>query len=423
MSILKKIRTFLQKVVNVLERVKNTLPDPTNPIDEIISKNQNNYFTKYKDALEDLDGRKQFLNPSLTNIVYIYEKPDYSTFRYRGYNVAQQINSNLQSQYAASYFFMNELDTIIDLVPMLSLVVFIRTPYTRKLEEFILMLKKAQIKTYYDVDDIVFDPDRAEELIAIDNYHNNPEHENIIYGYIYRRDRIAQLCDSFLTTNLFLKKMIEKKYNKKCAVLPNFLNNEQLGFAKGLVKKELSTFTIGYFSGSSTHNNDFELIADTLFELMSSHKQIKLMVAGYLHLPERFAKFKFLRRVYQVPFVNFVEQLKLINTCNLNLIPLVESDFTNSKSELKFFEAGLVRTPSVASPTYIYKEVIAHGVNGMLASTQTDWKTCIEELIADKNLYGSISHNAQTYALENYSGQKITEQIRAFLEEALTSAN
>jgi hypothetical protein len=43
---------------------------------------------------------------------------------------------------------------------------------------------------------------------------------------------------------------------------------------------------------------------------------------------------------------------------NLNLVPLQNNMFNNCKSELKFFEAGIVEVPSVALPLLFIKKIL-----------------------------------------------------------------
>ena len=48
-------------------------------------------------------------------------------------------------------------------------------------------------------------------------------------------------------------------------------------------------------------------------------------------------------------------------------MPLQYNAFTNCKSELKYFEAAVVGTQTIASPMFTYARAIRHGENGYLA--------------------------------------------------------
>ena len=81
--------------------------------------------------------------------------------------------------------------------------------------------------------------------------------KNIFYwaGYVWGIRRIAKKVDGFVTTNGFLKRKLEVSFSKKVAVIPNSLNEKQVGISDELIKekKKKAVFSIGYFSGSPTH--------------------------------------------------------------------------------------------------------------------------------------------------------------------------
>lgn len=49
---------------------------------------------------------------------------------------------------------------------------------------------------------------------------------------------------------------------------------------------------IGYFSGSLTHNDDFELVLPALTKVMEKYPQVQLHVVGELDLPETLQQYK-----------------------------------------------------------------------------------------------------------------------------------
>ncbi len=49
---------------------------------------------------------------------------------------------------------------------------------------------------------------------------------------------------------------------------------------------------IGYFSGSLTHNDDFELVLPALTKVMEKYPQVQLHVVGELDLRKRYSSIK-----------------------------------------------------------------------------------------------------------------------------------
>ena len=89
---------------------------------------------------------------------------------------------------------------------------------------------------------------------------------------------------------------------------------------------------------------------------------------------------------------------------DINLIPLVSDDpFTESKSELKFFEAGILKVPTVAAATDPFRRAVEDGVDGFVANGIEEWTEKLENLIINKELREKIGEKAREKAIEKYS--------------------
>jgi glycosyltransferase involved in cell wall biosynthesis len=124
------------------------------------------------------------------------------------------------------------------------------------------------------------------------------------------------------------------------------------------------------------------------------------MLAGYIE-PEH-ALSPFASRIQQVPFTDYVNLQRWIGSVDFNLVPLQNNIFTNCKSELKYFEAAAVGTPSIASPTYTYANAIDDGVNGRLAKAH-EWTEVIMAAIHEKDRYPEMASKAHDHALTHYA--------------------
>jgi glycosyltransferase involved in cell wall biosynthesis len=169
---------------------------------------------------------------------------------------------------------------------------------------------------------------------------------------------------------------------------------------------------MGYFSGTPTHNRDFAIIADTLRQLLHDDPRLVLRVAGYFQMPDALRNEQ---RIEVCPFRDFVNLQKLVGSTEINLIPLQDNVFTNCKSDLKYFEAGIVGSISIATPTDVLRRSIRDGVNGYLANT-FDWadKICrITDAIADYADIAEASHD-HVRSVYHWSEQaKVIERVLA----------
>jgi hypothetical protein len=96
-------------------------------------------------------------------------------------------------------------------------------------------------------------------------------------------------------------------------------------------------------------------------------------------------------------------------------MPLQANDFTNCKSELKYFEAAVVGAMSIASPSHTYAAAIRDGENGYLAKAQ-EWLSVIETAIENKSGWRALIENAREDARSKYAWFNQRETILAALQ-------
>ncbi|MDP2837953.1 MAG: glycosyltransferase, partial [Candidatus Moranbacteria bacterium] len=88
---------------------------------------------------------------------------------------------------------------------------------------------------------------------------------------------------------------------------------------------------------------------------------------------------------------------------DINLAPLeMGNPFCESKSELKWFEAGLVAVPTVAAATQTFVEAIADGVDGYVAHTEREWQEKLERLITHPEERQNMGVQARQSVLARY---------------------
>jgi len=165
---------------------------------------------------------------------------------------------------------------------------------------------------------------------------------------------------------------------------------------------------IGYFSGSHSHNNDFNVIAPILAEIMSENNNVILMIAGFLNIGKYFGSLS-----DQIEYYDFVPMRKLpqlILRSDINIAPLeIDNPFCQAKSAIKFFEAGLLKVPTVATATEPFKSEITNGEDGLLANDNNDWKNHLMFLIQNEKERLLMGENAYNTTHQKHVIQNIEE--------------
>ena len=147
-----------------------------------------------------------------------------------------------------------------------------------------------------------------------------------------------------------------------------------------------------------------------VFEFMGRYKKTKLRIVGWMDFDKRAKELLDDGRIEQIPSVDFRKLQRLICEVNVNIAPLVVNDFTNCKSELKFFEAAVVETTTIASPTYTFGKAISDGRNGFLAYPG-EWYEKLEYLYQHPRENTEIAKRARDYVLTHYYGKKFLREV------------
>lgn len=361
--------------------------------------------------------RMQVLNSPRKKVIYFYEKPDSSTFRYRAYNMCQALEKS--DTWIGAYFFENEISFLLPYLKEISVIIFCRTRWSFSFDQLIHQAKKENIPLLFDIDDLVFHLDKVPLVMNTLNISFREDLVSHWYSYAARLHQLGKKCHGTIGTNDYIASHLKDCFGTPNFVVPNFLNAEQINVSESLFlnKKRNSKYTLGYFSGSPSHANDFAKIAPEIASLLNTYPDMKLEVAGFMDFPRFLIPFVKKKRIVHTPFVDYLTLQKKIAAVDLNLVPLVDNEFTQCKSELKFFEAAIVGTPTLATPTLVYQQNIRHGKTGFLCE-EGDWHPTVAD-IYNENCDTTLPKAAREYCLNQYSPENQRPKIERMLGEAL----
>ncbi|MBK6556437.1 glycosyltransferase family 1 protein [bacterium] len=355
-----------------------------------------------------LEQRLKTLLAGRHRVAYFYEAANNSTFRYRAYNMVQTLNSEKEDGISASFFFQSDLHCIDDIADAADILVICRSGYNHKINQLVTKFKIRRKRVYFDIDDFVFDTNYTHLVVStlgLDK--EDPQVWEDWFAMMSRMGATLRMCDGAITTNDYLAARILEFCNLQTAVIPNFMNQEQLDISQKIfAKKQVSGFSrdgtihLGYFSGSPSHNRDYAIVESALEAVLESDPSTRLVVVGYIEAGPSLARFG--ERIIRKPFQDYVNLQRLIGDVEFNLMPLQNNVFTNCKSELKYFESAVVGTLSIASPSQNYLKVINDGTNGYIARAH-QWASIILHAISNIDSYANMARQAQADSLSNYA--------------------
>jgi hypothetical protein len=125
-------------------------------------------------------------------------------------------------------------------------------------------------------------------------------------------------------------------------------------------------------------------------------------------------------RIRRIDLVPWRDLPGIISRFDVNLAPLrIDNPFSQSKSEIKYMEAALVRVPTVASPTDAFKIAIKSTATGILASNIAEWENALEKLITQPALRHHVGETAFEDVYQRYHPAFRAKELAQILVDLL----
>jgi len=385
-------------------------------------------------------GVKDKVDRSFVDVLFINGCYLGAPSRYRVYHPKEQL---LAYNVTSNTIFYTEVNN--DMLKFYRVIIIYRCPYTPELESFVIEAKKHNKTVIYDIDDLVIDKSYTDDIKYLSTMKDD-ERKAYDDG-VMRMGKMLRLCDYCITTTEALAGELKKivpsvfinrnvvsdemmKLSKQAVynrdILPFLINHNESQLGKGekenykkykdISDKRLKSgcVRIGYFSGSITHNSDFELIVPAIIAVLEKYNNVELHIVGELEIPPELSLYR--NRIVAHDFVDWTKLPELIASCDVNIAPLEDTLFNRAKSEIKWIEAAIVKVPTIASRVGAFEEVIEDGVTGLLC-TEDEWLRAFEEMVEKPNLRKYIAENAYNYCLKYCytitSGFAVAKYIRS----------
>lgn len=351
---------------------------------------------------------EQALKDGKKNALYFVKNVDYATSRYRCYNTFEATLDSKKWQ--AVYFLKNEVEEALKILPQCDVLIFGREFELSESMKLIKAAKKEGLKVGLDIDDLVFD-DKYLDLFL--ETVSDDKDRSYWTKYFAEVKEIASKVDFFIATNEFLARKLTESFHRPAKVIRNSLNREQIEASEKYVQNKTrkdKNFVIGYFPGTRTHREDLKTILPQILEFLKKHDDAILRIVGFMTLDENAKEMEKQGKIQFLPFTDFRKLQKLMAEIDINIAPLIISEYTNCKSELKFFEAAIVETTTLASPSYTFTQAIQDGLNGFLVQPE-EWYDKLEYLYTHPEENKKIAAAAKKSALKYYYGVEFLKEI------------
>jgi glycosyltransferase involved in cell wall biosynthesis len=283
-------------------------------------------------------------------------------------------------------------------------VVLYRVPATRQIAELIGELRAGGrvVPVLSDVDDLIIDPQLRGQVHGLEGL---DEAATALWWHGVARYRTTvELSDGYIGSTATLCEQVGRLTG-----LPTYRFDNGVGRVLARVSEAASArprrpgpLRIGYFSGTTTHDEDWAMVEPAVVEVLSTHPGTELWLGGHLHTGPALAPYA--RRVRRLPMLPWTSLPGILRQVDVNLAPLLPgSVFNEAKSAIKWLEAALVGTPTVASPTGPFVDAVEDGITGYLADAAPQWVAALTALLDDEQLRARTGARARRAALLRWS--------------------
>lgn len=320
------------------------------------------------------------------------------------YRVLHQMEQLHQEGIQCAKVYSEDLD--LEMEKNFKIFIFYRCEYTEEIKDFIHLVHQHNKKAGFDIDDLIIDTNEVSSLPFVQEL--TKEEKKLFKVSVTRIGKTLNACDfASATTKVLadrLGEIVPETY-----IIRNTVSMEMIQYAEaayqeieGQKKKspENNMVWIGYFSGSFTHNKDFEMIKPALIKILKSCQNVSLLLVGELKPSDELNQYA--DRIKMLQIVEWQQLPWLIAAVDINLAPLEDTLFNRAKSEIKWMEAALARVPTVASRIGAFEEMIEDGVTGILCENEWDiWYEKLYQLVLDKSKRKEIGSQAYSYVINN----------------------
>lgn len=222
---------------------------------------------------------------------------------------------------------------------------------------------------------------------------------------------LAKMCDVVIAGNELIAEK-SRTINPRTVVIPTALDlpryqlkEEVVGAPKKLI--------VGW-TGTAGNFSQLQTIAEPLRRLSREHDVELRIIAEHRPAP------KLLGDGIDIRFQpwNRESEIDDLRQFDLGLMPLPDDEWSRYKCGLKILQYMACGIPAIASPVGVNADIIHHGQNGLLATSDEEWEAALQQLAGDADLRRRLAAAGRATVEERFSVEANVELLIA----ALTSA-
>ena len=266
-------------------------------------------------------------------------------------------------------------------------------PYLPGAFETLLNFTKKPV--FYDIDDAIF--------------HQYDTHRNPFIRALLGKKLVPLLrrVDLAFCGNAYLEHYVAQ-HCKRTAIVPTVVDTDAF---KPLADKVASyPPVLGWIGSPSTWDYCQPLLP--MLGKYAEESLLSTLIVGAGHKAQPRINFE---------FADWVESNEVadIQRMDIGIMPIPDAPWARGKCGYKLIQYMACGIPVIASPVGVNKDIVQHGVNGFLASTEAEWRAAIEHLLRDEPLRLRMGEAGRQIVEARYSIQVHGPRVAHSIVETL----
>ena len=304
-------------------------------------------------------------------------------------------------------------------------VIVCRLPATVQVLRAIEACRLAGLPTWYDLDDLVVDPQHGVPPLATYGGTITSQQHRWLQLDVPLFAEAMRACDAaIVSTSTLARRWQELQPEQPVQVLAN-LAPPELRASLRAARRFGRRPRLVVASGTKAHKQVWiEELAPALALLLERNPGLQLDLLGHLQLPLVLQLHA--DRIRCHPFSDYPKYLQLLSEADIGLVALEPGLYTDAKSAIRWMEFSYLGLASVLSPTRTYTEVLEDGVHTRFARGIQQWVDIVEQLLADPRGTKAMASRAQQRAQDLFGLDQAERFWRPLIgpdDSSITPAN
>ncbi|MDR1990164.1 MAG: glycosyltransferase [Acidobacteriaceae bacterium] len=207
-----------------------------------------------------------------------------------------------------------------------------------------------------------------------------------------------------------------KQLNGNVHIVPTTINLSMYEVQPESPERDI--FTIGWMGSHSTLRH-LEEVRHAI-ERFGATRRVKMVVVCDVPQTKPFAH-------VETEFVKWSgdREAKDIGGMDVGIMPLPDEPFTRGKCGCKALQYMAAGRPAIVSPVGVNMDIVQHGKNGLLASSDDEWVNAFETLASSRELRRQLANAGRKTVEDRFTAeaaaQKFAQALRSIVPPAINA--